>query len=80
MTFIIEAVKDDRHTADIRSSAINAVILARKLAADGFAVDQDADRESIFCRSVQTFADQQNSGFAGHSRGRLSSAARRWRS
>jgi hypothetical protein len=38
MTFIIEAVKDDHHTADIRSSAINAVILARKLAADGFAV------------------------------------------
>jgi hypothetical protein len=38
MTFIIEAIKDDHHTADIRSSAINAVILARKLAADGFAV------------------------------------------
>jgi hypothetical protein len=38
MTFIIEATKDDHHTADIRSSAIDAVILARKLAADGFAV------------------------------------------
>jgi hypothetical protein len=38
MTFIIEAVKDDQHTVEIRSSAIVAVILARKLAADGFAV------------------------------------------
>jgi hypothetical protein len=38
MTFIIEATKDDHHTTDIRSSAIVAVILARKLAADGFAV------------------------------------------
>jgi hypothetical protein len=38
MTFIIEAIKDDHHTADIRSSAIDAVILARKLAVDGFAV------------------------------------------
>jgi hypothetical protein len=38
MTFIIEAIKDDHRTADIRSSAIDAVILARKLAADGFAV------------------------------------------
>jgi hypothetical protein len=41
MTFIIEAVKDDRQTADIRSSALDAVILARKLAADGFAVSID---------------------------------------
>jgi hypothetical protein len=38
MTFIIEAVKDDHHTTDFRSSAVVAVILARKLAADGFAV------------------------------------------
>jgi hypothetical protein len=38
MTFIIEAVKDDHYTTDIRSSAVVAVILARKLAADGFAV------------------------------------------
>jgi hypothetical protein len=38
MTFIIEATKDDHRTADIRSSAIDAVILARKLAAEGFAV------------------------------------------
>ncbi len=38
MTFLIEATKDDHHTADIRSSVIDAVILARKLAAAGFAV------------------------------------------
>jgi len=38
MTFIIEATKDDHHTADIRFSAVVAVIWARKLAADGFAV------------------------------------------
>jgi hypothetical protein len=38
MTFIIEATKDDHHTVDIRSTAIVAVILARKLAADGYAV------------------------------------------
>ena len=38
MTFIIEAEKDDHRTTDFRSSAINAVILARKLAADGFTV------------------------------------------
>ncbi|MDB5611019.1 MAG: hypothetical protein JWP25_7919 [Bradyrhizobium sp.] len=38
MTFIIEAVKDDQRCMEIRSSAIVAVILARKLAADGFAV------------------------------------------
>jgi hypothetical protein len=38
MTFIIEATKDDHHTADIRFSAVVAVIWARKLVADGFAV------------------------------------------
>lgn len=38
MTFIIEATKDDHLITDIRASAIDAVILARKLAADGFAV------------------------------------------
>lgn len=38
MTFIIEAEKDDHRTTDFRSSAINAVIQARKLAADGFTV------------------------------------------
>jgi hypothetical protein len=42
MTFIIEAIKEDHQTADIRSSAIDAVILARKLAADGFAVSIDS--------------------------------------
>ena len=38
MTFIIEAVKDDHRTVDLRSSAVVAVILARKLAVNGFAV------------------------------------------
>jgi hypothetical protein len=38
MTFIIEATKGDQRTVDIRATAIVAVILARKLAADGFAV------------------------------------------
>ena len=38
MTFIIEAVKDDHRLSEIRSSAIVAVILARKLAAEGFEV------------------------------------------
>jgi hypothetical protein len=38
MTFIIEATKDNHHTVDMRSTAIVAVILARKLAADGYEV------------------------------------------
>jgi hypothetical protein len=38
MTFIIEATKDDHHISDIRAAGIDAVILARKYAADGFAV------------------------------------------
>lgn len=38
MTFIIEAIKDDHHTTDFRSSGTDAVILARKLAADGYTV------------------------------------------
>jgi hypothetical protein len=38
MTFIIEALKDDRRTTDFRSSATVAVTLACKLAANGFAV------------------------------------------
>ena len=42
MTFIIEAVKDDYRTVDYRSSAIVAVILARKLAVNGFAVSTTA--------------------------------------
>lgn len=38
MTFIIEAVNGDHRTLNIRSSVMVAVILARKLEADGFAV------------------------------------------
>jgi hypothetical protein len=38
MTFIIEAIKDDHCITDIRAASIDAVILARKYAADGFAV------------------------------------------
>jgi hypothetical protein len=38
MTFIIEAIKDDHRISDIRAAGIDAVILARKYAADGFAV------------------------------------------
>jgi hypothetical protein len=38
MTFIIEAVKDNHHTFDIRSTAVVAVVLALKLVADGFEV------------------------------------------
>jgi hypothetical protein len=48
MTFIIEAVKDDHHTTDFRSSAIVAVILARKLAADGFAVSIKAPSVHLY--------------------------------
>jgi len=48
MTFIIEAEKDDHRTADFRSSAINAVILARKLAADGFAVSIRAPNGHLY--------------------------------
>jgi hypothetical protein len=54
MTFIIEATRDDQRTVDIRATAIVAVILARKLAGDGFAV-------SITDPSGQQFlADQFN--------------------
>jgi hypothetical protein len=56
MTFIIEATKDDHHTVDIRSTAIVAVILARKLAADGYEVSiRSPTGRSVFCRSVQPF-------------------------
>jgi hypothetical protein len=56
MTFIIEAIKDDHHTVDIRSTAIVAVILARKLAADGYEVSiRSPTGRSVFCRSVQPF-------------------------
>ena len=42
MTFIIEAIKDDRRLTEIRSSAVVAVLLARKLAEEGFAVSISA--------------------------------------
>jgi hypothetical protein len=48
MTFIIEAVKDDHRTVDFRSSAIVAVILARKLAVDGFVVSITAPDGQLF--------------------------------
>ena len=59
MTFIIELVKDNRRTTDFRSSAEIAVTLARKLAADGFAVSitapsgrvYSADRLDLFLTS-----------------------------
>jgi hypothetical protein len=54
MTFIIEAIKDDHHTTDFRSSAIVAVILARKRAADGFAVSITAPSGRLY------FSDQFN--------------------
>ena len=38
MTFIIEAIKEDHQITDFRSSCMVAVILARKLAAEGFTV------------------------------------------
>lgn len=38
MTFIIEATKDDQHNAVIRSRAADALVLARRFAAEGFAV------------------------------------------
>jgi hypothetical protein len=38
MTFIIEAIKDQRRTTDFRSRADVAVTLARRLATDGSAV------------------------------------------
>jgi hypothetical protein len=48
MTFIIEAVKDDYRTVDFRSSAIVAVILARKLAVNGFVVSITAPDGQLF--------------------------------
>ena len=38
MTFLIEAIKEDHQITDFRSSCMVAVILARKLAAEGFTV------------------------------------------
>lgn len=48
MTFIIEAVKDDHRTVDFRSSAIVAVILARKLTVNGFVVSITAPDGQLF--------------------------------
>src|ERR1700682_5736880 len=77
MTFIIEATKDDHHTVDIRSTAIVAVILARKLAADGYEVSiRSPTGRSVFCRSVQPFADEQKLEFGGASGRRLRAATR----
>ena len=55
MTFIIEAIKDDHRTIDIRSSAIVAVILARKLAADGFEVSIKDPTEDLYSADRSTF-------------------------
>src|ERR1700737_447370 len=80
MTFITEATKDDPHTVDIRSTAIVAVILARKLAADGYEVSiRSPTGRSVFGRSVQPFADEQKLEFGGGS-GRGMRAAIRDRS
>jgi hypothetical protein len=38
MTFIIEAIKEDHRLTEFRASSMVAVTLARKLAAEGFAV------------------------------------------
>jgi hypothetical protein len=77
MTFIIEATKDDHHTVDIRSTAIVAVILARKLAADGYEVSiRSPTGRSVFCRSVQPFADEQKLEFGRGRRRRMSAATR----
>jgi hypothetical protein len=48
MTFIIEATKDDHRTVDFPSTAIVAVILARKLVADGFAVSITAPSGHLY--------------------------------
>ena len=48
MTFIIESLKDNRRTTDFRSSAEIAVTLARKLAADGYAVSITAPSGDVY--------------------------------
>lgn len=48
MTFIIEAIKDDHRSTDFRSSAIVAVILARKRVEDGFAVSITAPSGRLY--------------------------------
>ena len=48
MTFIIESLRDNRRTTDFRSSAEIAVTLARKLAADGYAVSITAPSGDVY--------------------------------
>jgi hypothetical protein len=48
MTFIIEAIKEDHQITDFRSSCVVAVILARKLAAEGFAVSITAPTGRLY--------------------------------
>lgn len=48
MTFIIEAIKNDQRTVDIRSTALVAVTLARKLVADGFTVSIRAPTGELY--------------------------------
>ncbi len=48
MTFIVESIKDKRRTADFRSRADVAVTLARRLAADGFAVSITAPNGDVY--------------------------------
>ena len=48
MAFVVEAIKDDHRLSEIRSSAIVAVILARKLAAEGFAVSISAPTGDLY--------------------------------
>jgi hypothetical protein len=48
MTFIIEAIKEDRQTTDFRSSSLVAVMLARKLAEDGFVVSITAPTGRLY--------------------------------
>ena len=48
MTFIVESIKDKRRTTDFRSSADVAVMLARKLATDGFSVSITAPSGDVY--------------------------------
>jgi hypothetical protein len=48
MTFIIEAIKEDHQITDFRSSCMVAVILARKLAAEGFTVSITAPTGRLY--------------------------------
>jgi hypothetical protein len=48
MTFIIKATKEDHHITNFRSSCMVAVMLARKLAEDGFAVSITAPTGRLY--------------------------------